>query len=60
MRSRKEGVRLVGRAFAGRRLGVALATAGLLGLSLTSAVVAVSCVLTKSGNEPRPPQVTQR
>lgn len=40
MRSRKEGVRLVGRAFAGRRLGVALATAGLLGLSLTSAVVA--------------------
>jgi putative hemolysin len=40
MRSRKEGVRPVGRAFAGRRLGVALATAGLLALSLTSVVVA--------------------
>lgn len=40
MRLRKEGVRPVGRAFAGRRLGVALATAGLLALSLTSVVAA--------------------
>jgi hypothetical protein len=38
MRWRKEGVRPAGRAFAGRRLGLALATAGLLALSLTSAV----------------------
>ena len=40
MRWRKEGVRPAGRAFAGRRLGLALATAGLLALSLTSAVAA--------------------
>jgi hypothetical protein len=38
MRLRKEGVRPAGRAFAGRRPGVALAAAGLLALSLTSAV----------------------
>lgn len=40
MRLRKERVLPVGRLFAGRRLGVALATAGLLALSLTSAVAA--------------------
>jgi ricin-type beta-trefoil lectin protein len=40
MRLRKEGTRPVRRAFAGRRLGVALATAGVLALSLTSAVAA--------------------
>jgi len=40
MRSRKEGVGAVGRAFAGRRLGLVLATAGLLALSLTSAAAA--------------------
>jgi Ricin-type beta-trefoil lectin domain-like len=39
MRLGKEGVRLVARAFAGRRLVVALVTAGLA-LSLTSAVMA--------------------
>ncbi len=42
MRLRTEGMRPAGRAFIGRWLGVALATAGLLGLSLTSAVVASS------------------
>jgi len=40
MSLRKERVRPVGRAFAGRRLGVILATAGVLALSLTSVVVA--------------------
>jgi hypothetical protein len=42
MRLRKERARAARRAFAGRRLGVALATAGLLGLSLTSGVIAAS------------------
>lgn len=41
MRLRKEGVRPA-RAFAGRRLGVTLATAGLVVLSLTSGVAAAS------------------
>jgi hypothetical protein len=41
MRLLKDGVRrVVGRVFAGRRLGVALATAGLLALSLASVVAA--------------------
>jgi len=40
MRLRKERARPVGCLFAGRRLGMALATAGLLALSLTSAVAA--------------------
>lgn len=39
MRLRKQGVRPARRAFAGRRLGVALATAGLLGLTLTCGAV---------------------
>jgi Ricin-type beta-trefoil lectin domain len=42
MRLREEGVRPGGRASAGRRLGVAPATAGLLGLTLTSGVVAAA------------------
>lgn len=40
MRLRKEGARPAGRASAGRRLVMALATAGLLAFSLTSAVAA--------------------
>jgi hypothetical protein len=42
MRLRKEGVRAAGRRFAGRRLAVVLATAGLVGLSLASGAVAAS------------------
>jgi phosphoribosyl-AMP cyclohydrolase len=42
MRLRKTKVRPAGRAFAGRRLAVALAAAGLVGLSLTSGAVAAS------------------
>lgn len=42
MRLRKEGVHPVRRTFAGRRRAVALATAGLLGLTLTSGAVAAA------------------
>jgi Ricin-type beta-trefoil lectin domain len=42
MRRREEGVRPGGRILAGRRLGVALATAGLLGLTLASGAVAAA------------------